>query len=186
MAVLCIDWPLLEQIKKGLVVNGVQFRCGDITSEECFEMVKKDFAGLYDLITLVWVVSTITVGAWVERGNSMQEGDTGEARPVPGSTPLPSLPPEMLPRYSVTDQKSYDTCAKELRELAGAAGLRVMGIRRYYKRYEDRSSKVAGAALEEWWKMPKGMQEGMVKRDFLVGYREGVLRDDLEKCSYCS
>ncbi|OBT59800.1 hypothetical protein VE03_10561, partial [Pseudogymnoascus sp. 23342-1-I1] len=124
MAVLCIDWPLLEQINKGLVVNGVQFRCGDITSEECFEMVKKDFAGLY----------LHQVGAWSWSAGTVCKRATPARR---GQCQVPSLPPEMLPRYSVADQKSYD------------------------KRYEDRSSKVAGAALEEWWEMPKGMQEGM-------------------------
>ena len=172
-------------------VAGVQFRKGDITEQACVDMVAKHFAGNYDLITAIWVVSAIpvalqasTLKMWaemlkpggrliVERGNSRGDEDTGEAWRIPGhSQPVQTV----LPRYAVADQTSYDMCKRELEELAAAAGLTVVSTHRYFTHYLDHSAKTAEDAQEQWAKE----NGGPMPRNFMLSCRQEVIRNDME------
>jgi SAM-dependent methyltransferase len=176
---------------KGVQTKGVQFRKGDITLPACVKRIRKDFAGTYDLISMVWTLSTIliesqvpTLRMWadmlapggrmvIERGDSRGETATGEARRVEGSTPPIPAP---LPRCAIADQQSYDVCRQEMEELASLAGLTVKSMHGYYTKYTDKSAALEKEALREW----KKERMGPMERSFLVAYREGVMKDDME------
>jgi len=171
-----------------LGIKGVQFRVGDITDPACVEMISKHFAGSYDIITLIWVISQVpldkqasTLRMWaallnpggrlvVERSNSRHDEDTGEVLRVVG------IPASIQTKYSLADDASYHLCRTELEQLAAAAGLDVVSSHRYFINYVDRNVTAAKAAREEWTRR-NGTE--LMPRNFLLQFKQDMLKADM-------